>query len=795
MSRFKKVSIISIILLFAILSGALIGSVTWIVKKTPDISNYGRWKASESTTIYSEDNKLLSRLYQENRVYVPISKIPKNLQNAIVAIEDNRFYEHHGVDPWAIGRALWTDIKGGGIIQGGSTLTQQLAKNALLTHERTLSRKIQEAYLAIQFERMYTKKEILEFYLNEIYLGHGVYGVQTAAKFYFNKDAQDLTLSEAALLAGLPKAPNNYSPYKNKQSAKVRRNLVLEQMKKYGYITESQAEKAKDQPIENENGLEHKKDKAPYFVRHIRRKLIDMYGAQAVYNSGLKVYTTLDYDMQKKAEKTVEKAFNNYIPSVKKKGGKGQLQPQVALTTINPQNGHIKVMIGGRGEKEDKYNRATQAQRQPGSAFKPFVYTAAIEQGYSPASIIDDTPKKYQVGFNSNDKWIPRNYNDKYLGPTTLRIGLAKSINVMAVKLLEQIGIDNTIKVAEKMGIKNIVKTGSKNDKNLALALGGLTKGVTPLEMTSAYGVLANEGIRVEPIALLKVVDNRGNVIFENDPQQKIVLDKEVAYIVNDMLQSVLARGPIVWGTGWRANLDRPAAGKTGTTSDYTDAWFTGYTPGLVTSVWIGEDIPAKMKYKVTDKKKLLNDNQNEVKSKTNIISSAETARLWGEYMRKVIKDRPVKEFNTTDNIVSKDICIESGKLPSENCPKSTIRKEIFIKGTEPTKECQLHRPTAEVKIDTSTNKLATDYCPPEKVETYTYQKDTHIRVDKNGVPIKKVDKETKVPLRDEAGNYIYEKMPKEKCEVHSPDSLQDKIKNKTDKIKEKFQEFFDISN
>ncbi|ADL11952.1 penicillin-binding protein 1A [Acetohalobium arabaticum] len=795
MSRFKKVSIISIILLFAILSGALIGSVAWIVNETPDISNYGRWKPSESTTIYSEDNKLLSRLYQENRVYAPIDRMPQNLQNAIVAIEDNRFYEHYGVDPWAIGRALWVDIKGGGIIQGGSTLTQQLAKNALLTHERTLYRKIQEAYLAIQFERMYTKEEILEFYLNEIYLGHSVYGVQTAAEFYFDKDVENLTLPEAALLAGLPKAPNKYSPYKNKQKAKVRRNLVLEQMKKYGYITESQAEKAKNQPIKTENGLERKEDKAPYFVRHIRKKLIDMYGAQAVYNSGLKVYTTLDYEMQTKAEETVKEAFKDYIPSVNKKEGKGRLQPQIALTTINPQNGHIKTMIGGRGEEEDRYNRVTQAYRQPGSAFKPFVYTAAVEQGYSPASVIDDTPEAYQVGSSSEDKWIPQNYNDEYLGPTTLRIGLAKSINVMAVKLLDKVGIDNTIEVAKKMGIKNIVETGAKNDKNLALALGGLTKGVTPLEMASSYGVLANEGVRVEPISLLKVVDNRGNVIYENDSNKKIVLDKDVTYIVNDMLESVLARGPIVWGTGWRANLGRPAAGKTGTTSNYTDAWFVGYTPDLVTSIWIGEDAPSKMKYKIKNEEKLLSANENEAKPNTNTISSAETARLWSEYMRKIIKNKPVTEFSTTDNIVSKKICIESSKLPSKDCPENTIREEIFIKGTEPTEECELHQPTTEVKVDTSTGKLATDYCPPEKVRTYTYQQETHIKVDENGVPIKKVDEETKVPLRDDEGNYIYERMPEEKCEAHRPDSLQDKIKNQTDKIKEKFEEFFDISN
>lgn len=772
-SRFKKISIIAIILLFAILSGAMVGSITWIIQETPDISNYGRWKPSEATTIYSQEGKLVSRLYQENRDYVPLTKIPKDLQNAIVSIEDNRFYEHYGIDPWAIGRALWVDIKGGGIIQGGSTLTQQLAKNALLTHERTLYRKIQEAYLAIQFERMYTKKEILEFYLNEIYLGHGVYGVQTAAKYYFNKNVQDLTVAESALIAGLPKAPNYYSPYNNPEIAKERRNIVLNQMVKYDYISKEKAKKAKKQPIKTEKSLKKDNEIAPYFVRYIRKQLIDKYGPQAVYNSGLKVYTSLDYEMQQKAEKSIKNAFKNQLPTVEKQKGKGLKQPQVALTTLDPQNGHIKVMIGGRGG--DKYNRVTQAYRQPGSAFKPFVYTTAVEEGYSPGSVIDDMPAAYESGPNEDDVWIPKNYDNKYRGPTTLRLGLAKSINVMAVKLLKKVGINDTIKLTEKMGISSLIKRGKKNDDNLALALGGLTKGVTPLEMTSAYGVLANRGIKAEPIAILKVVDSRGNVLFESDSKQEIVLSEDVAYLTTDMLKSVLSRGPLVWGTGWRANLGRPAAGKTGTTSNYTDAWFVGYTPDLVTTVWLGEDAPTKMKYK------------------DQTISSEEAAKLWGNYMSKVVKNRPIKNFEKPENIITKKICIESGLLPNEYCPQDSIREEIYIKGTEPNKVGTLHKPTTKIKVDTSTGLIATNYCPPDEVETYTYQKDTNIRVDEDGVPIKKVDEETGVPLRDKKGNYIYEKIPQRRCDTHAPESLQDRFKEQTDEIKQKFRDFFDM--
>jgi len=789
-SNFKKIAFIVIILLFTMFTGAVVGSVTWIIQEAPDISNYGRWKPSEATMIYSEDNKLLSRLYQENRDYVPISKIPESLQNAIVAIEDNRFYEHYGVDPWAIARALWVDITRGAIVQGGSTLTQQLAKNALLTHERTIYRKIQEAYLAIQFERTYTKKEILEFYLNEIYLGHSVYGVQTAAKFYFNKDVEDLTLAESALLAGLPKAPNYYSPYNNLEAAKRRRNIVLNQMAKYGYISEAKAEATKEKPIKTDKGLKRHEDRAPYFVSYIRNKLIDMYGAQAVYNSGLKVYTSLNYDMQMKAEKTVNNAFKTYIPTVEKEEGQGLKQPQIALITIDPQNGHIKAMIGGHGN--DKYNRAVQAYRQPGSAFKPFVYTTAVEEGYSPGSVISDMPAAYKTGINTDEVWIPENYDGKYRGPTTLRIGLAKSINVMAVKLLKQVGIQDTIKTAKKMGISSLVEEGKKNDNTLALALGGLTKGVTPLEMASAYGVLANRGIKVNPVAIIKVVDSRGNIIFENDPEKEIVLSQNVAYLVTDMLRSVLSRGPLVWGTGWRANLGRPAAGKTGTTSNYTDAWFVGYTPELVTSVWIGEDIPVKMEYKLRDEKGNIIRNKNG-KPKTETISSAEAAKLWGGYMRKVVRNKPVKDFNRPNNIITKKICIESGLLPNEYCPEDSIREEIFIKGTEPTKVGTLHKPTIKVKVDNSTGLLATNYCPPEDVQTYTYQKETHIRVDENGVPIKLVDEKTGVPLRNEAGEYIYERMPEKECTVHAPDSLQDRLRNNTNKIKKKFWDFFDM--
>lgn len=628
----KRIFHTGIILLIFTLIGFGISYINLIIIQTPDISE-SHWKPIEATMIYSEDGKLLARLYKENRNYVSISKIPKQLQNAIISIEDNRFYEHQGIDLWGIARAFLVNIIHGDIVEGGSTLTQQLAKNAFLSNERTFRRKIQEAYLAIQLERKYTKKEILELYLNEIFLGHNVYGVQTAATYYFNKDVQDLTLTESALLAGLPRSPNYYSPYNNPKIAKQRRNITLRQMANYNYITETKAKKLQQKPIDLENGFQEK-NPAPHFVRYIRKKLINMYGVETVYTGGLKVHTSLNYEMQIKAQETIKHAFKSYIPTPHKNQKQNSLQPQVALTTINPQTGHIKAMIGGRG-KENKYNRATQAYRQPGSAFKTFVYTRAIQEGFAPDSIINDVPTAYKVNSNQEKVWIPHNYSDKYLGTTTLRVGLAKSINVIAVKLLKKVGIKDTIKTAKRMGITSIIEKGRKNDHTLSLALGGLTRGVTPLEITSAYGVLANQGIKVEPTAILKVLDKDENIIFKNKPQQKIILNRKTAQSVNSMLKSVLSSGPQLWGTGRKANIGRPAAGKTGTTSNYTNAWFIGYTPNLVTGIWIGEDKPTRMEYK-------LHNNHTE------IISSQEVSKLWGDYMQQILKNKPVKYFNSS---------------------------------------------------------------------------------------------------------------------------------------------------
>ncbi|HKL12921.1 MAG TPA: transglycosylase domain-containing protein, partial [Halanaerobiales bacterium] len=444
--------IVALILIISLGVGVFVGAITWIIKDTPDISNYKG--SSETTIIYSAEGELLTKLYRENRIYVSLDKIPAHLKEAIVAIEDKNFYVHHGVDFFGIMRAVVANIRAGYRAQGASTITQQLARNALLHQRKTYYRKIQEAYLALQFERMYTKPEILEMYLNEIFMGHSAYGVEAAAQQYFGESVSELSLSESALLAGLPRAPNYYSPFNNREAAIERRNIVLNKMAELGYISKEKAAQAQQAKIELDSASNQSdEDIAPYFVRYVRDTLLDMYGANMVYGSGLKVYTTLDTDMQKIANSSVENAIKQkYIPTVTRNNAADPTQPQMALITLDAKTGAIKTMIGGRGN--DQFNRATQAVRQPGSAFKPFVYTTAVKNNYSPGDVINDMPMSNPKKKSSNNKEIwPTNYENKYRGMVSLRTGLVHSINVAAVKLLQKVSVNDTISTARQMGI------------------------------------------------------------------------------------------------------------------------------------------------------------------------------------------------------------------------------------------------------------------------------------------------------------------------------------------------------
>ena len=601
----SKLFLVVGIVVVVMLAGIGLGFLSANFNTKPGLTNDIRPAASSQ--IFDTNGDLICNLHlEENRLPIKLDKMPKNLQNAFIAVEDARFYNHCGIDPIGIMRAAVVNITAGSVSEGGSTITQQLAKNAYLSQERTLKRKIQEVFLALQIESQYTKDEILEMYLNQIYFGQGAYGVQAAAKTYFNKNAEELTLSECAMLAGIPKSPNYYSPFNNLKAAKTRQEVVLSQMVKYQYIDSDTAAKAKAATIELADRASAKsRQLASYFVDYVTQILIEKYGADAVYKDGLKIYTTLDLKMQKAAETAIKQ-----LP-VQRTDKNNIAQPQVALVAIDPHTGYIKAMVGGRGD--DHFNRATMAERQPGSAWKPFVYLAAIDSGMSPNTTIRDA--QLTIG-----KWSPKNYSGGYSGTVTLRQALTHSLNIPAVKLAQQIGMEKVLHYAQDMGISTLVFSGSVNDCNLASALGGLTRGVTPLEMASAYGVFATGGVLTKPMVIVKVVNRDGKVLEENMPTPgKEVISARSAYIVTDMMKDVVTRG-----TGARANIGRPAAGKTGTTDNNRDAWFVGFTPDLSVSVWIGADAG---------------------NASTGYTGGTMPAAIWRDFMRVAVSGTPARDF------------------------------------------------------------------------------------------------------------------------------------------------------
>ena len=553
---------------------------------------------SYTTHIYDiKGNEIAVVHAEEDREPTTIDKVPNHLKNAFLAVEDARFYQHIGIDVRGIMRALWENIRHQSVMEGGSTITQQLARNYYLTQEQSYHRKIQEMFLALKIEHRHTKDEILELYLNQIYFGRGAYGVQAASKAYFGKNVEDLDLNECAMLAGIPKSPNYYSPMDNMEAAQERKAVVLNQMAKYGYISASTAQKTAAEGVHLAKPVP-KEGKANYFVDYVIQTMIDKYGADGLYKGGLKIYTTLDMDAQQAAEEAMKN-----LPEMK--DANGLKQPQGALVAIDPHTGYIKAMVGGRGT--DMFNRAALAERQPGSAFKPFVFAAALESGYTPSTVVDDSPLNIYG-------WSPQNYNRGFSGSVPLQYACEQSLNVATVRVAQDVGIDKAINLAREMGISTIVMEGDKNDVNLSTALGGMTKGVTPLELTSAYCTFANKGRYVKHTAIAKVLDRNGNVLeaYPMPDKTKQVLKEKTADYLNTMLRGVVARG-----TGTAANINETVAGKTGTTSDYHDAWFVGYVPDLVVGVWIGCD-----------------DNQQ----MGTMTGGTLPAHIWSIFMKKIIE-------------------------------------------------------------------------------------------------------------------------------------------------------------
>lgn len=751
-----------IIFLIVAGTGASAGGYIALIQGVPQIEEIKAYIPSKSTKIYGDDDILIGEFRVEKGEYAPINKIPEYLIKAIVAVEDSRFWLHKGVDYLAILRALSIDIRAGRIKQGGSTITQQLAKVVFLSPEKTIIRKLKEVALAYRIENNLSKEDILELYLNKIYFGHGAYGIEMAARAYFGKSISDVSLGEATLLCGLVKAPSRYSPYSNLNLAKNRQRIVLRRMQEEGYITPEQADEAFRKPLYLASA-KHKKYTPNYFLEYVRKYLEDEYGVEMTYKGGLKVYTTLNKNIQMAAVESLKTGLRNLdkrqgyrgpvghkdinlekeleektpynkvvlkrgvlmtatvlqvsdeAATVKAGGVIGQLylsdakwakkiidsdgnvdkkiknpkltdilkagdiikvkvkntsgnepvfileqEPLVqgAVVAIEPSNGYIRAIVGGYDFNKSEFNRAVFAKRQAGSAFKPVIYAAALDQGFTPSSIIIDEPLIYES--EQFGDWEPENYDQKYHGATRLRDALVHSRNITTVKLLEEIGVETVIKFAKRIGIKGPFP------HNLTLALGSLS--ISPLEITSAFSVFAQGGVKMEPIAIKYIINAEGDVIENNLPEGVKVISPQTAFLSTSMLEDVVKHG-----TGWRARaLKRPVAGKTGTTNEYNDAWFIGYTPELIASVWVGFD-------------KIRSLGKNETGSKA-------AAPIWVSFMKKALAELSAfsssrqrgkgQTFPIPDGIVTAVIDPSTGLLATNESEKMV---EFFKEGTVPT--------------------------------------------------------------------------------------------------------------
>lgn len=564
MSTSKKIIILLIV--SSALMGVLGSFTYWIISDLPKIKLLEEYTPIESSRVYSSDGKVIAELYIERRTFMPYYQIPEHVKKAFISIEDIRFYYHPGVDLIGIIRALWRDIRAGGIVEGGSTITQQLARMLFLKPERSITRKLKEAVLSILIEKHYTKDEILGLYLNQAYFGTRAYGIEAASQTYCGKSVNELTIGEAALLASLPKAPSHFSPFKNPEGARERRSVVLEKMLSHKFITKAEFDKAIDEPLPSTPHM--RKYEAPYLIEFMRQRLEQKYGPE-IYTSGYRIYSTLDYRMQKIAEGAIRKG----VEAIEQREGSGI---QAALIAIELQTGHIKVMVGGLDFWRNQYNRATQAKRQPGSAFKPFVYLTAFENGMLSGDKIIDSPVSFK-GAHRGQVWSPKNYKGKYYGLVTLKTALAKSLNAATLRLVGRVGMENVIETAHRLGIKGDLQP------YLPTALGA--SDVTLMELVSAYSAFTT-GRKIEPLTYEKILNRDGVVLEETRPKTEEVVNMNAIEEMRISLDAVIKEG-----TAQKAReIGRPVYGKTGTTNNYTDAWFIGFDDSLVVGVWVGRD-------------------------------------------------------------------------------------------------------------------------------------------------------------------------------------------------------------
>lgn len=753
-----QITLIALAALFLSALLATVGLLWYYAQDLPELSQLQNYQPSLVTQVYSSDKQLIGQFFIERRILTPLAQIPEHLRRAVIAVEDVRFFEHPGLDYIGILRAAWTNLRRGGKVEGASTITQQLARSLFLSSERTFDRKVRELVLAYKMELVSTKEQILETYLNQIYFGQGAYGVASAAQSYFGKDLAGLTVSEAAFLAGLPKSPNHFSPFKNYARAKKRQEHVLARMEEAGFLTSTQREEALAEPLSfRRPGSEQT---APYFVEYVRQLLVAKYGEAMVYKGGLQIKTTLNLAMQRAAEaafktglreidkrqgwrgplRTVDPASlttgNQPVATIDQpvaigdereavviKSGKDLFWVQIGnvsakllfddmgwakrrltgpdmakdvavastpkqvlkpgdvievkvkkidkeqvyvqleqtplveggLIALDPDKGAIRAMVGGYDFNRSEYNRAVQAHRQPGSAFKPIIYATAINQGMSPASVVLDAPVVYEQ-VEEEKTWKPENYGKRFHGMVSLRDALAHSHNLATVRLLDKVGIKNVIEFSRQVGITSPLSA------DLSLGLGSSSVGL--LELTSAYGVFLNQGNRAEPFAIISVTDNTGEFLEQEDVQTQEVLSKETAYLVTNMMEDVVQKG-----TGQAAkSLGRPIAGKTGTTNEFINAWFIGGTPNLVAGIFVGFD----------DRRSL-----GETES-----GAHAALPIWINFMKEALKTLPVVPFTIPEGITFVKVDPSTGLLNSEQ-EDQPGNVEIFARGSEPTQAVQ----------------------------------------------------------------------------------------------------------
>jgi penicillin-binding protein 1A len=648
----------------------------WLEHQLPSPYRLKDIEPAQNTLVLDTHGDKIFEFFKENRELLPLSAMPQPIIKAILATEDRKFYQHWGVDLGGMARAGMRNLQTRKVRQGGSTITQQLARNLFLTHDRTWKRKAQEIILALRIERLYSKDEILELYLNQVYFGQGAYGVEAAALTYFGKNVGELNLAESALICGLPGNPRDFDPRIYPEAARRRRHVVLLAMQATGAITPDEFKATDSMPLEV---MEVNTSSAvgPYFVEEIRQHLSDRYGSRELYEGGLKVYTTLDLKLQRAAETALEDhmtALEREIPTVEtrakyqraleKATQAGEKPPvprylQAALLCLDARTGHVLAMVGGRNFAESPFNRAVQAHRQPGSAFKPFIYTAAIDNGFRASDLILDTPVVYDEGKTGGEEWRPQNYSSTFLGPMTLRYALKKSQNIPAIKLLGKVGVSVVASYARRMGIKSPLQ------HVLSLALG--TSEVTLDELTAAYTPFPNQGLRVEPITVLRVEDRTGQLLESNGVRTEEALSPETAAILTSMLEDVIDSGT---AAGARARgFTRPAAGKTGTTDEYNNGWFIGFTPDIVTGVWVGYDTNDSMGPKMEGARVAL--------------------PIWTSFMIAATADVPATRFTVPSSIIGYRVCAESGMLARPECPATY--EELYKSGTQPELSCNFH--------------------------------------------------------------------------------------------------------